>query len=138
MQLHAASVKVRIQKQKCLASLKKEKEKAIKLHEQGASKQASKKQKKKKMMKQLHAASRTPSKCQSADATEKLSKLKKRERRKQSSSTSKKLARKKEKKKTMKQLHAASRTRSKCQSADAKEKCLANLKERKRRKQSNK
>ena len=39
MQLRAASVKVRIQKQKCLASLKKEKEKAIKLHEQGASKQ---------------------------------------------------------------------------------------------------
>ena len=37
--VHAASVKVPTQKQKCLASLNKGKEKAIKLHEQGASKQ---------------------------------------------------------------------------------------------------
>ena len=37
--VHAASVKVPAQKQKCLASQKKGKEKAIKLHEQGASKQ---------------------------------------------------------------------------------------------------
>ena len=76
--------------------------------------------------KQLHAASRTRSKCQSADARVNMiskfmfSKFKK-GKEKQSSCTSKEQASKKQKKKKkIKQLHAASRTRSKCQSTVAK------------------
>ena len=72
----------------------------------------------------------------SADAKAKMfSKFKKRERRKQSSCTSKEQASKKQKKK-LKQLHAASRTGSKCQSTVAKARKLSKFKKRKRRKQS--
>ena len=89
-QLHAAS-QTRSKCQSAEQVFKKGKEKAIKLHKQGASKQEAEEEAKEEKMKQLHAASRTRSKCQSTVAkARKLSKLKKGKGEKQSSGTSKK------------------------------------------------